>query len=308
MGVTDSPSRGQGRGRGFREGNHGGRGTGRPCPLCWNCNSHEHFKAQCPEPDKNQSAGTTHTANGSANAAADSDSKSDRVFAIDELSEFETESSVSIKSSVPDLLTLSESSDDYNEAPFPAFNDDDQFSEVSDDAAMWDDPDWKIFWNIASGNTSDGKEEITAEVHDGHRKNEHTIELYDSGSTCHISPFKELFDTLSTIPPKTFMAANKQLFNAVGIGEMIIEIPNSIDVSKLHLTEVLYSPEVGYTLVSIGCLDELSYSATFADGNAPLEILPKTSLGRSPSHPKACTAWHITKAVEAYTLQWRLYP
>ncbi|KAG2074324.1 hypothetical protein BDR04DRAFT_972508, partial [Suillus decipiens] len=52
------------------------------------------------------------------------------------------------------------------------------------------------------------------------------VELYDLGSTCHISPFKENFDTLSGIPPKSFTAVNKQSFNAIGIGEMIIEVPN----------------------------------------------------------------------------------
>ncbi|OAX30988.1 hypothetical protein K503DRAFT_651505, partial [Rhizopogon vinicolor AM-OR11-026] len=55
-------------------------------------------------------------------------------------------------------------------------------------------------------------------------------------------------------------------FNATGIGEMVIEVPNGLDASKLRLTEVLFSPEVGYMLVSIGQLDELGYSVTFADG------------------------------------------
>ncbi|KAG1784720.1 uncharacterized protein HD556DRAFT_1216369, partial [Suillus plorans] len=85
-----------------------------------------------------------------------------------------------------------------------------------------------------------------------------------------ISPYKERFDTLSPIPPKPFTAANKQSFNTVGTGEMVIEVPNGVDASKLRLTEVLYSPEVGYTLVSIRQLDELGYSATFADGQCTL--------------------------------------
>ncbi|KAG2068612.1 hypothetical protein BDR04DRAFT_966479, partial [Suillus decipiens] len=55
-------------------------------------------------------------------------------------------------------------------------------------------------------------------------------------------------------------------FNAVGVREMVVEVPNGIDVSQLCLTEVLYSPEVGYTLVSIGHLNELGYSMTFANG------------------------------------------
>jgi len=71
---------------------------------------------------------------------------------------------------------------------------------------------------------------------------------------------------LSPIPPKSLAAANKQSFEAVGVGEMVIEVPNGLDVSKLRLTEVLYSPEVGYTLVSIGRLDQLGYTVTFTDG------------------------------------------
>jgi hypothetical protein len=64
----------------------------------------------------------------------------------------------------------------------------------------------------------------------------------------------------------SFSAANKQKFKASEKGEMVIDVPNGIEVSQLRLTEVLYSPEVGYMLVSIGRLDENGFSATFGDG------------------------------------------
>jgi hypothetical protein len=67
---------------------------------------------------------------------------------------------------------------------------------------------------------------------------------------------------------------------------MVIEIPNGVDVSKLRLTEVLYSPEVGYTLVSIGRLDELGYSATFADGKCTLRDSAKEIVGQIPRTSK----------------------
>ena len=47
---------------------------------------------------------------------------------------------------------------------------------------------------------------------------------------------------------------------------MIVEVPNGYDILCLCLTEVLFSPEVGYTLVLIGCLDELGLLMTFAEG------------------------------------------
>jgi hypothetical protein len=57
-----------------------------------------------------------------------------------------------------------------------------------------------------------------------------------------------------------------QKFSAIGQGEMVVDIPNGADVSQLKLTEVLYSPEVGYTLVSVGHLDENRFTATFGNG------------------------------------------
>ena len=92
------------------------------------------------------------------------------------------------------------------------------------------------------------------------------MELYDSSATCHILPYHDAFETYTTIPPMPFTAANHQVFNATGIGEMVVDVPNGYDVSHLCLTEVLYSKEVGYMLVSVGRLDELRLSTTFADG------------------------------------------
>ena len=93
-------------------------------------------------------------------------------------------------------------------------------------------------------------------------------ELYNSGCTQHISLYHEDFESFTEILPMSFSAANKQKFNASGMGEMVIDIPNGVEISQLRLTEVLYSPEVGYTLVSIGRLDEkgFSFSAKFGDG------------------------------------------
>ena len=64
--------------------------------------------------------------------------------------------------------------------------------------------------------------------------------------------------------PKSLNAENKGNFVAVGKGEIVIEVPNGIQLSQLQLTEVLFSPKVGYTLVSIQ-LDECGYMATFGN-------------------------------------------
>ena len=56
------------------------------------------------------------------------------------------------------------------------------------------------------------------------------------------------------IPPKPFQSTAKTSFQAVGKGELVIDIPNGVKASQVRLTEVLYAPKVGYTLVSVGCL------------------------------------------------------
>src|SRR5271163_4551832 len=67
--------------------------------------------------------------------------------------------------------------------------------------------------------------------------------------TKHISPYRNDLEIFTEILSRPFCAVNKQNFNSTGIGKMPIDIPNGIDTSKLQLTEVLYSPEVGYNLV-----------------------------------------------------------
>jgi hypothetical protein len=73
----------------------------------------------------------------------------------------------------------------------------------------------------------------------------------------------------------------------VRMGEMTIDIPNSTNISQLRLTEVLYSPGVGYTLVSVGCLGGNGFSVAFANGKCMIQgpdgehigAIPKTGHG-----------------------------
>jgi len=100
----------------------------------------------------------------------------------------------------------------------------------------------------------------------------------------HLTLYRNALEHFVEIPPKSFQAANKQNLSAVGMGEMTINIPNGTDVSKLRLTEVLYAPEVGYTLVSVGKLDEKGFELTFSHGKCVIcgpkgehvGVVPKT--------------------------------
>ena len=246
-------SRGRGSGRG---GQRGGsfRGRGRQRPPCWNCGSRSHFKSKCPEPEKQKTDG------GSKNESAhlvELDSEDDGFFAVTGLC-------MTDEDLLTDVLSVSsDDSDDERSYLFPGML---SVSSVDEDlSSLADIDDWSSDVGDDPSETTDHLP-VVAIVTTSDQGDKRIVELYDSGSTRHISPYRDQFETLSPIPPKSLAAANKQSFEAVGVGEMVVEVPNSLEVSKLRLTEVLYSPEVGYTLVSIGRLDQLGYAVTFADG------------------------------------------
>ena len=131
----------------------------------------------------------------------------------------------------------------------------------------------------------DDLENVTMETKEG-RTPSCQVELYDSGTTCHISPYRERFKNLVDIPDKFFTATNRQKFVVTGVGNMIVELPNRYDVLKLRLTKVLFSLEVGYTLVSIGRLDELGLSTTFAEGFCTIKGSDGETIGQIPHTSK----------------------
>ena len=59
----------------------------------------------------------------------------------------------------------------------------------------------------------------------------------------------------------------------------MIDVPNSTNISQLNLTEVLYLPEVGYTLVSVGHLDDKGFAFTFSGSQCTIQGPDGTHIG-----------------------------
>jgi len=51
-----------------------------------------------------------------------------------------------------------------------------------------------------------------------------------------------------------------------GIGDVLISIPNGCTTTTICLTSVLYTPSIGVTLVSVGCIDDAGYMCLFGNG------------------------------------------
>ena len=239
---------------------------------------------------------------------SDSDSVADSIPDLESITDSLDDSHSA--SSMPGLMSVSDLSDKDDVGS--DYNGDDWFSDIGDDLnTLWGNG---CDTNELSGINSEGSlfvdvdlESVGEMSNDGIRDspdiiepddvanaamdgasnaNEICTELYDSGTTRHISPYQDLFDNYVEIPPKSLSAANKWKFTAIGKGDMVIKVPNGIDASKLQLTEVLYSPEVSYTLVSIGRLDQCGYTTTFSSGTCTIRDGDGAEIGQIPRSEK----------------------
>jgi len=71
------------------------------------------------------------------------------------------------------------------------------------------------------------------------------VELFDSGATRHISPYKADFTAYSPLTPPVFLnTANQQRFPAVGTGKLAIHVPNRRGETELILNDALHTPSV----------------------------------------------------------------
>ena len=298
-------------------GGRGGRGRGgksphfhrKPKGECYNCGEKGHYRNKCPKlakPSKD-----TPTTSGSANtaAAADWDSEGEGAWvAIDtdgesvasggempDLESVEASETSSEDGSVPGLATMSMTSGGAPEHDGVSENDSDWFSEVGEDAGELDDEGWysddedalRAYDFPLKDYEIDFSDlpEVALIATEPAKPGQYAYvrrELYDSGCTQHISPYLSDFENFVETPPKAFRAANEQSFSATGKGEMIIDVPDGADSSQLHLTEVLYSPEVGYTLISIGRLDDMGFSATFSGGKCLIQGPDGNRVGEVP--------------------------
>jgi len=288
-----------------------GSGAGNKKPrTCWNCGDEGHFRHNCPKPPKEKKI----SGSGSANIAMESDDE-DGVFGVSDADSMPDLQSVSDSSSegsaedsMPTLLTVLSSSDSDSAQDIEECDDggEDWFSEIGDDQDSlwgdgWDtkelsgiDSNHSLFVDVDldsvgekscnrfcdSPNFPEPEDAAALDSTGSAFANGTCTELFDSGTTRHISPYRDMFENYTEIPRKSFNAANQQKFDAVGKGEMVIEVPNGVDATKLQLTEVLFSPEVGYTLVSIGRLDECGYSTTFEGGKCTIRSGDGATVGK----------------------------
>ena len=115
-------------------------------------------------------------------------------------------------------------------------------------------------------------------------------DLYDSGASHHMLPCQEDFINFQEIAERLLMVANQQTFTATGLGKMIVSMLNGDKVAKIKLTCILYTPALGFTLISIGQIDNAGYYSTFGGGICEIQTGERQTIGIIP---KSGGVYHV---------------
>jgi transposase InsO family protein len=109
------------------------------------------------------------------------------------------------------------------------------------------------------------------------------VELYDSGASRHMSPFRHRFTNYRTIPPRPITAANKRVFYAIGTGDLQIDVPNGNVTTPVLLKDTLHAPDMALTIVSIGRITGTGSSVTFEDNTCKIKTRTGKIIGKIPA-------------------------
>ena len=88
----------------------------------------------------------------------------------------------------------------------------------------------------------------------------------DSGASRHYSPDHDAFINYSPISNTTITTADGRKLKVLGKGEVQIELPNGTKCTKTILKEAIHAPDMAFTLISVGRLDNTKCSTTFSGG------------------------------------------
>ena len=240
------------------------KGKGGSCKLprgvCWNCGEKGHFKNKCPKSTKKDEDSLKN--GGTANAAIASDSEGEGAFFM------EPESNTDSDLDLPNFETVSVSNGE-SKGGYGA-DSDDWFSEVGGNEADSGEDQSVINWSKCGSSIevdlnldATKPNEITIHINAGNADIP-CIKIHDSSCSKHLMLYQDAFKNFVEISPKLFCAMNKQKMDAIGMDKIVIDASNGANVSKLRLIKVLYSSEVGYTLVFIGKLDNKGFKLTFS--------------------------------------------
>ena len=97
------------------------------------------------------------------------------------------------------------------------------------------------------------------------KDNSGVTQILNTGASTHMTPHKNLLADYKKFPkPRKVHAADKGTFEALGSGMLVMPIKiHGRDVNVM-LKDMLYAPDIAFTLISIGKCDDAGYQTVFA--------------------------------------------
>src|SRR6266404_3390892 len=137
------------------------------------------------------------------------------------------------------------------------------------------------------------------------------IELYDSGASRHMSPHGHKFTNYRTIPPRPITAANKNVFHAIGLGDLKINVPNGSTTMPIILRDTLHAPDMALTIVSVGRITDTGAELTFQKKSCKIYNPSSKLIGEIPAssnqlykveHTHTAASANAAEQVDIHTL------
>ena len=93
---------------------------------------------------------------------------------------------------------------------------------------------------------------------------------------------QQKFTNFREIEPKPVKAVDKAIFMATGIGSLVISIPSGSKSTNVTLKDVLYCPDLVFTLVSLTRCDVAGYMVQLKDRACVINDKAGHTIGRIP--------------------------
>ena len=94
--------------------------------------------------------------------------------------------------------------------------------------------------------------------------------IFDSGASDHISSNREAFTNFKSIPLHPISIADNHILRAIGKGDITISIQNGKLSTRINLRNVLYSPDIAFTLILLSKADKGGNSTLIKNGKMEL--------------------------------------
>ena len=274
---------------------HAGGGKGKKAPFsgkCFNCGKKGHKKPDCwaegggkagqgpkgrgPEGDGKGKESKEGKGKESAASAKEPEAAWMAMSAFSNHDDFFEES----ESELPDLIQLSDSDDDSDGDPEGCPS----LEELLDEREDLDGEEVLVDEGKVDEETpTEAAYTTTFDAAMLSKKNEGIdIELFDSGASRHMSGYRHRLLNYTKIETQPITAADKRTFDAIGKGDMYIDVPNGDGTSKVLIRDVLYSPSMGVTLISIGKITDSKSSVLFHGDSCRIYNNSRVLLGQIP--------------------------